>query len=154
MLDQSAPELCVFEGCGMSAFVRDINKIVVHCSATEPSMDIGAFEIDLWHRKRGWDMIGYHAVIRRDGTLERGRKPRHIGAHAKGHNKDSLGVCLVGGVDEDGQPENNFTVEQFNTLREWIDEVCDWYGDLTVVGHRDLQGAKTNCPCFDAGEWF
>ena len=79
--------------------------IAVHCSATRPSMDVGVKEIDQWHRARGFSGgVGYHYVIRRDGTLEHGRAEAAVGAHVEGYNHNSVGVCLGGGVIETAEP--------------------------------------------------
>jgi hypothetical protein len=78
--------------------------IVVHCSATGPAADIGVAQITQWHKQRGFDTVGYHYVIRRNGTLETGRRESEIGAHVRGHNANSIGVCLAGGVDAKGKP--------------------------------------------------
>lgn len=134
--------------------MRDINLIVVHCSATPPSMDIGVNEITEWHiNGNGWSDIGYHNVIRRDGTLEHGRDLAIAGAHAKGYNSYSIGVCLIGGVDENNEPENNFTDEQFKTLRGYIDTMIDVF-NADVLGHRDLPNVNKACPSFDVKEWL
>jgi len=126
---------------------QETDLLVVHCSATPPSMNIGVAAIDHWHREQGWLGIGYHYVIRRDGTLQTGRPADAVGAHAKGYNHRSIGVCLVGGVDEDMEPEDNFKPAQINALRELIQLQKIMYGDLKVVGHNDLS-AKA-CPSFD-----
>ena len=85
--------------------MRQIDHIIVHCSYTPPSMDIGAETIREWHtlpkpKGRGWSDIGYHWVIRRNGTVEAGRSEERAGAHAKGYNQDSIGICLIGGKSE------------------------------------------------------
>jgi len=128
--------------------------VVVHCSATKPSMDIGAKEIDFWHRQKGWFAIGYHYVVRRDGTVEEGRDCNRPGAHARGHNHNSLGVCLIGGVDDKGKPEDNFTTEQYQALYDLLDQLTGVYGLDTIVGHRDLPGVTKACPCFDVQEFL
>lgn len=127
--------------------------IVVHCSATRPDQDIGAADIDSWHKSNGWAGIGYHAVIRRNGALEFGRHFDDSGAHVRGHNSNSVGVCLAGGINADGQPENNFTPEQFRTLRKVLEMLECAYPQAVIVGHRDLYEYK-DCPCFDAAEWW
>ena len=134
--------------------MRTIDTIVVHCAATRPSQDIGATEIDGWHRQRGFSSIGYHAVIRRNGKLEQGRAPYQQGAHAKGHNSNSVGVCLVGGISEDGAPRDNFTPAQYNALKHYLDEVQRWYGPLNIIGHRDIPGVSKACPSFDVAAWL
>src|SRR5690606_114532 len=78
---------------------RFINLLVIHCAATTPLMDIGAKEIDVWHKQRGWSKIGYHFVIRRNGVIEKGRDISEVGAHVEGYNKNSIGICMVGGID-------------------------------------------------------
>jgi len=95
---------------------RPINLIVVHASYTPPSMDIGAETIRDWHvNDNGWDDIGYHYVITRAGEVEVGRPLEMAGAHVRGHNDDSIGVCLIGGMAEDeSTPECNFTHWQWD----------------------------------------
>lgn len=118
-------------------------------------MDIGAEEIRRWHLRRGWLDIGYHAVVRRDGTVEPGRSYDVPGAHARGFNHLSLGICLVGGVAEDKTtPENNFTPEQFDALASLVLGLKADYPDAKVVGHRDLPNVNKACPSFDVEEWL
>jgi len=91
--------------------------IVIHCAATKPSMDVGVDTIRDWHvNGNGWRDIGYHLVIRRDGSVEKGRDINDSGAHAAGYNSKSIGLCLVGGMAEDNSAENNFTAEQWTSL--------------------------------------
>lgn len=125
---------------------------MVHCSATKPSMDIGKKEIDTWHRQRGWLMIGYHYVIRRNGEVEVGRELEAIGAHVQDHNHDSLGICLVGGINDSGDPEQNFTEEQYNALATLLYQLKVVYPDAQVKGHRNF--AAKACPSFDVEEWW
>ena len=128
--------------------------VVVHCSATQPRMDIGVKEIDFWHRERGWFSCGYHYIIRRDGTLEKGRPDDRPGAHARGYNKDSLGICLVGGIDDRGRAEDNFTVAQYNKLYELLLNLVGMYKIHTVIGHGDLPHVNKACPSFDVQEFL
>ena len=110
----------------MNTFVKSIEFIVVHCSATPPNMNIGVKEIDQWHRDRNWSKIGYHIVIRRSpgelgGLIEYGdRTLLEAGAHVLNYNSKSLGVCMIGGVNNYNNPENNFTQDQFYALRNTI----------------------------------
>lgn len=132
--------------------MRNINKIIIHCSASKPTQNIGAAEIDTWHKQQGWDEIGYHFVIRRSGEIEKGRELQKIGAHCKGHNTDSIGICLVGGIDADGKPENNFTDLQFASLRKLVLELKAKFNILYIFGHNDF--ANKACPCFDVKKFF
>ncbi len=127
--------------------MRFINKIIVHCSATRKNQDIGAKEIALVHKKNGWNEIGYHFVIRRNGEIEEGRSLEKIGAHCKGQNKNSIGICLVGGLNEQLKPENNFTSAQFTSLRMLIQNLKTQFQEITIHGHREF--AAKDCPCFE-----
>lgn len=133
---------------------EDVKYLVVHCADTPPDMDIGVQEIDRWHRKRGWNGVGYHYVIRRDGTLETGRASSTPGAHVRKFNRQSLGICLVGGRAAEGkEPENNFTREQLEVLAILLDECLVIAPHAEVVGHRDLDSGKA-CPSFDVKKWW
>lgn len=125
----------------------------MHCAATKKTMDIGAKEITRWHEDRGWTTIGYHWVIRRDGTVEKGRREGSVGAHVAGHNADSIGICLVGGLSQTGFPEDNFTTAQRKALRKLINEILGRYPGCRVLGHHDLD-PKKDCPCFNVPKWW
>lgn len=132
---------------------EDVEYLVVHSSATPPTMDIGRQEIDQWHRQRGWWGIGYHFVIRRDGTIESGRPESKAGAHTYGYNSKSIGICMVGGLSEVGKKaEKNFTEKQWDALETLIESLVISYPTAEVVGHRDL--GRTKCPSFDVREWY
>lgn len=130
--------------------------LVVHCAATKPSADIGAADIDRWHRAQGWKCIGYHYVIRRDGTVEEGRKLGQIGSHVLNHNSNSVGICLAGGVSEKdvSVPENNFTVSQLESLEKLLRELRERYPKTVIQGHRDFPNVKKACPSFSVAEWL
>ena len=144
------------------------NSITVHCAATPPSLDVGVEWLRAEHLKRGWSDVGYHFVIKRDGTLEPGRPLSRMGAHVYGHNQNNMGVCLIGGVDEDGKPENNFTEAQFEALRVFISDQCgihgiplnqikghrDWSPDLNADGKISPNEFVKACPSFDVQEWL
>lgn len=135
---------------------KETKYIAVHCAATPAGMDIGVKEIDRWHRTKGFLKIGYHFVIRRTGQIELGRDEDEIGAHVQGYNAVSIGVCLVGGVDADdvSKAENNFTKEQFSTLRTLLERLQIQYPDAEVLGHRDFPDVAKACPSFDVRAWL
>lgn len=128
--------------------------LAVHCSATQPKQDIGAAEIERWHRKRSFLAIGYHYVIRRDGTLELGRPDDTVGAHVEGHNSVSVGICLVGGVDAKLKPQDNFTPEQYDTLHKLLGQLKTKYPKAAIQGHRDFPNVAKACPSFDVKGWL
>lgn len=133
---------------------KTTDYIVVHCAATRPSMDIGAREIRQWHKRdNGWLDIGYHFVIRRDGTIEEGRKVDQVGAHVKDYNSISVGICLVGGVDDELKPQYNFTKEQEVSLKAKLQELKNKYPVAAIKGHRDFDSGKA-CPSFDVAKWL
>lgn len=132
----------------------ETNKIVVHCSATTNSAKIDRRAIDQIHRSQGWLTIGYHFLIKKDGTIQRGRPIDTVGSHVKGHNSDSIGICLVGGINSKGESCNNFTHEQFVALSSLIDYLLSVYRDCEVLGHRDFKGVSKDCPCFDVKSWY
>lgn len=140
--------------------------LIIHCAATKSNMDVGVKEIREWHIKRGFNDIGYHYVIRRNGEVEKGRNELEVGAHVAGYNSISVGVSLVGGVGGDGKAENNFTPEQFKSLKTLILELKKRYPNAKIVGHRDLSPDKNHdgkitpdewlkeCPSFSVADWL
>jgi N-acetylmuramoyl-L-alanine amidase len=133
--------------------MRDINKLIVHCSATREGQEISAATINKWHKNRGWSGIGYHFVIGLNGLIEYGRPVEKQGAHTKGHNKNSIGVCYIGGVEEDGKtPKDTRTEEQKCSLEELLIVLKKLHPEAVVHGHRDFS-AKA-CPSFDATEEY
>lgn len=135
--------------------MREIKAIVIHCAYTPPDMDVDAEEIRRWHvEERGWDDIGYHHVIKRDGTYEKGRPEETPGAHVYGHNQDTIGVCLAGGMDADRQnPDCNFTRQQWDKLEILVRSIRWQHGQIPVHGHREYDSSKA-CPTFDAHKWW
>ena len=130
-----------------------VDFIVIHCSATRATADIGAADIDKWHRQQGWLSIGYHYVIRRDGTVEKGRPADAVGSHAKGVNARSLGICMAGGVDTKGKAEDNFTPEQKDAVLALVKQLKAKHPAAKVIGHRDVPGTRKDCPSWDVMAW-
>lgn len=130
------------------------NWIVIHCSATRGSQNFTAADIRRWHIDKGWKDIGYHYVIRRDGMVEPGRAENAIGSHVQGHNADSIGICMVGGIDDTTwKPADNFTPAQWRSLRTLVERLVKTYPSAKVLGHRDFPGVKKACPSFAAKVW-
>ena len=128
---------------------RKITEIIVHCSATANDRDYTVDDINRWHRNRGFDCIGYHYVIYRDGSVHEGRDVDMVGAHCKGHNSHSIGVCYIGGLASDGKTaKDTRTGEQKESLRNLLSELMKLYHSAKIYGHRDF--AKKACPSFDA----
>lgn len=128
---------------------REITKIILHCADTPEGREVSTAEIRRWHtEERGWSDIGYHWVVELDGSVHAGRPEERSGAHCKGHNRDSIGVCYVGGADNNGDPKDTRTPEQKSALASLLSEILDRYPEAKVYGHRDF--SEKACPSFDA----
>tara|TARA_R110001606_G_scaffold79118_6_gene182835 strand:+ start:2719 stop:3117 length:399 start_codon:yes stop_codon:yes gene_type:complete len=127
--------------------MRQIDKIIIHCSATNEEQDFCARDIDRWHKARGWSEIGYHFVIRLDGTLEIGRRLEVAGAHCFGYNKRSIGICYIGGCDENGTPKDTRTEKQKRALRSILGILNQDYPKATTHGHNEFSNKA--CPSFN-----
>ena len=146
--------------------MRNIDSIIVHCSATKAGQDFTATDIDRWHRERGFNGIGYHYVICLDGKLEKGRDVALAGAHCKGWNERSIGICYIGGLDENGRPADTRTNAQKRVLYQIIMDLQREYNILQVLGHRDTSPDLNGdgviepyeyvkaCPCLDVKEFL
>lgn len=128
--------------------MRNINLIIVHCSATPEGRDVSVADIDRWHRERGFDGIGYHYVVYIDGSVHEGRPLNKVGTHCKGHNAHSIGICYVGGVDLNGKPKDTRTLAQKDALVNLLMRLKRRFPKAVIRGHRDF--AAKACPSFDA----
>lgn len=131
--------------------MRTINKIIIHCSATPEGRAVTVEEIDSWHKERGFDCIGYHYVIYLDGSIHLGRSIEKVGAHCTNQNKNSIGVCYIGGLEKDCKtPKDTRTDAQRKAMRSLISELKAQYPNVSVHGHCEF--AIKACPCFDVSE--
>lgn len=128
--------------------MRNINLIIVHCSATPEGRNVAVADIDRWHRERGFDGIGYHYVVYIDGSVHEGRPLNKVGAHCKGHNAHSIGICYIGGVDLNGKPKDTRTLAQKDALVNLLMRLKRRFPKAAIRGHRDF--AAKACPSFDA----
>ena len=143
--------------------MRKIDMIVIHCSATRADVPLSPRQLDEMHRQRGFDGCGYHYYVRRDGEICTMRPVDRPGAHAKGDNQHSSGVCYAGGRDEQGRPADTRTELQKRSLRVLVRVLAMDFQTRRIVGHRDLSPDLNGdgviepeewtkvCPCFDVG---
>lgn len=145
---------------------RQIDAIVLHCTATLAHMDFRAADIRAMHLRRGFSDIGYHWLIRLDGDVEQGRDEGVAGAHVAGFNARTIGVVYVGGLrSSDGKPKDTRNPAQIASMTQLLREIIARYPHAVILGHRDLspdldkdgkvepQEWMKFCPCFDAGPW-
>jgi len=130
--------------------MRDIKYLVIHCSATPAGRDTDIATIKEWHLARGFTDVGYHYVIKLDGTVQLGRPLAIKGAHVKGHNSNSIGICYVGG----GKGVDTRTDKQKDSLEALLYQLKAAFPKAEILGHRDFPGVTKECPSFNAkGEY-
>lgn len=138
--------------------MRDLNRIILHCSATKEGREYSVETIRKWHtdprpKGRGWSDIGYHYVIHLDGSVSQGRPLDRSGAHTKGHNADTVGICYIGGIDKEGKPKDTMTPEQNKAFRMLVLSLRTLFdANMTIHGHNEFS-AKA-CPSFIVKEKF
>lgn len=130
---------------------REVNLIVIHCSATRRDVPFTPAMLERAHRARGFRCTGYHFYITRDGAVHHSRPLHEVGAHARGFNLHSIGVCYEGGLDEQGRPADTRTTFQRMALIDVLTILKRLYPHAVIKGHCQLGAdiAKA-CPCFDA----
>lgn len=139
--------------------MRTIDKIILHCSATPKGKHFDVDEIRRWHVEgRGWRDIGYHYIVYLDGSIHNGRPIEISGAHVRGKNKHSIGVCYIGGVssikDKRGKwpAEDTRTPEQKEALWRLLMELMACYDGATLHGHNEF--ARKACPSFSVAKEY
>ncbi len=133
--------------------MRLVKEIIIHCSATREGQQVSVDTIRDWHLAKGWNDIGYHFYIDLDGTINKGRDIDKIGAHCKGHNRNSIGICYCGGVEADGKtPKDTRTQEQKDSLLNVLKTLKAMYPEAVIYSHNEF--ANKACPSFDATEEY
>ena len=133
--------------------MRLVKEIIIHCSATREDQQVSVDTIRDWHLAKGWNDIGYHFYIDLDGTINKGRDIDKIGAHCKGHNRNSIGICYCGGVEADGKtPKDTRTKEQKESLLHVLKTLKAMCPAAVIYSHNEF--ANKACPSFDATEEY
>jgi hypothetical protein len=131
--------------------MKEVLYLVLHCSSTRVSQKVTVNDIDRWHHARGWaGGCGYHWIVLQDGTIQAGRPESVAGAHVKGYNQHAIGVCYIGGIDENGNYADTRTPAQKNALWHLFKSLKESYPQAKIVGHRDFPNVHKRCPCLDA----
>lgn len=132
--------------------MRHIDTIIIHCSGTPEGREHNAADIKRWHLQRGWKDIGYHFVVKIDGTVELGRPIDQVGAHAKGHNANSIGICYVGGCDKNMKAKDTLTDAQQASIQSLIIDMKNSYPITKLIGHNEV--SSKSCPSFVVKDKF
>ncbi len=130
-----------------------VRFLVIHCSATRCDRDYTPEQLLRDHRACGFRMVGYHFYVRRSGLVTRHRGLLEVGAHARGFNRCSIGVCYEGGLDAGGMPADTRTPEQKEALAELLWKLRRLFPQALIAGHGELPGVRKDCPCFDCAEY-
>ena len=127
--------------------MRKINKIILHSTATKEGVYVSLDTIRRWHMvERGWSDIGYHYVVMLDGTVDEGRPIEIQGAHTRGHNRNSIGISYVGGVDNKMNAKDTRTDQQKESLHTLISNLMIMFPEATLHGHNEFSSKA--CPSF------
>ena len=144
----------------------NVDYIVIHCSATKETQNYSFKQLKADHLARGFKGVGYHLYIKKDGSTLFGRSFFKSGAHVKGFNYNSIGICYEGGLDKNGKPKDTRTVQQKQALLRAVLFLKGVYPNAKVKGHRDFSpdlngdGIITpneyikSCPCFNVEDEF
>jgi N-acetyl-anhydromuramyl-L-alanine amidase AmpD len=130
--------------------MRRIDMIIIHCSATRCDRSFTVGDLEACHRAKGYNGIGYHYYITRDGRIHPCRSEEAVGAHARHYNAHSIGVCYEGGLDEKGCSADTRTPAQKAALHTVLTSLKIDYPNAVILGHRDLPWVRKSCPGFDA----
>lgn len=129
-------------------------EIVLHCSATPEGKDYTVDTIHKWHLSRGFNGIGYHFIIYRDGSIHQGRPVMTQGSHATNHNTNGIGICYIGGCDSTGKkPKDTRTEAQKNALLHLVDYLMTTYNIPLDKVYGHYQFANKACPSFKIEEF-
>ena len=121
--------------------MRFVDKIILHCSDSDVEAHDNLETIEEWHKQRGFTECGYHFIIQKNGVIEMARPIEKIGAHCKGKNTGSIGICLCGAKE--------FTEAQFTSCRRLVKMLMQFTPKMEVFGHCDFSVKKYYCPGFD-----
>jgi N-acetyl-anhydromuramyl-L-alanine amidase AmpD len=125
--------------------MRELDLIIIHCSASPNGRHHTVADIDRWHKERGFSGIGYHYVIYTDGTAHIGRSIECVGAHCAGYNARSVGICLIG--------TDKFSTKQWDRLKTLVEKLQEQYTIYRVAGHNEIPRVAKACPGFSVKAW-
>lgn len=134
--------------------MRNIKYIVVHCTATPSNTSIESIK-HYWKKVKGWaNTVGYHYIIKNDGTVVELTDETKITNGVKGYNSECIHLAYIGGIDKNGQPKDTRSTQQAQAMFDLITSLSDKYPTAETLGHRDFPNVKKACPSFDVKTWL
>lgn len=132
--------------------MREINTIVLHCTATSQDVKVESI-LNYWKEILGWKNPGYHYLIEKDGKIHNIQPIEKVSNGVRGHNSNSIHISYIGGIDDNGQPMDNRTPRQVLSQMQLLIELTERFHDVDICGHRDFKGVNKACPSFDARQF-
>lgn len=129
--------------------MRQIKYIVIHCTATPQNTTIQSIK-NYWKNVLKWKSVGYHLIVKADGSYERLADDSEVTNGVAGYNSNSIHISYIGGIDSKGKALDNRTVMQKKTLLTLVRTMKERYPGAIVLGHRDFPKVAKDCPSFDA----
>lgn len=133
--------------------MRNINNIVLHCTATAQNTKVSSIT-KYWKEVLGWKKPGYHFIILPDGTIVPLLPIEEVSNGVAGHNSDSIHISYIGGIDAKGRAVDNRTDAQKQAQIELLKKFKKQFPNAQVKGHRDFPGVTKECPSFEVSEWL
>jgi N-acetylmuramoyl-L-alanine amidase len=133
--------------------MRQINYIVLHCTATSPKTTVESIQ-RFWKESNGWKDPGYHHIIKADGTIVNLQPIEKPSNGVKGHNANSIHISYVGGIDEKGRAKDTRTDAQKQSQILLLKKYKQQFPSAVIQGHRDFPGVTKECPSFEVKEWL
>ena len=129
--------------------MREINYLVVHCTATQPDAKIESIQ-NYWRKNIGWKSPGYHYIIKADGEIVPLLSIDKVSNGVAGYNSQIINISYIGGIDKSGKPKDTRTEEQKSSILKLLKDLKKRFPSAKIQGHRDFPKVAKACPSFDA----
>jgi len=132
---------------------EDVKLIVIHCSATRSDRHYSVDNLIATGVAK-WGQASYHWYVLRNGNIVPILPESVRGAHARGYNRCSIGICYEGGINTKGKNDDTRTPQQKASLYELLKQLHRDYPKARIIGHRELPHVAKDCPCFTASSEY
>ena len=133
--------------------MREINYLVLHCSATQPDAKIESIQ-NYWRKNLGWKSPGYHYVIKADGEIVPLLSIDKVSNGVAGYNSQIINISYIGGIDKTGKPKDTRTEEQKASILKLLKDLKKRFPSVKIQGHRDFPKVAKACPSFGVKQWL